>query len=174
VPPGRPGRVHPWPASMPAADDPRFLAGNCIAVPAGSRPASGTGGAGPAGDPPGLLPARLLPAICKSTIRIYDHDCRLCLTRGFRYARARTRRISDRSSPGMHAGAGECNRREELMILILPAGQGCPDNLPILSVVPGPHENSGASWPLQDQFALGPSGHHGSDLRWPDAPSTLP
>jgi hypothetical protein len=88
---------------------------------------------------PGTIAGRLLPAICKGTIRIYDHDCRLSLTRGFRHARATTTHIGP-EQPGMHAGAGQCNGREELMILISPTGPGCPDNLPILSIVPGPHE----------------------------------
>jgi hypothetical protein len=107
---------------MPAEDESASWPGIESRSPAGSRPASGTGGAGPAGNPPGILPARLLPAICKSTMRIYDHDCRLC-----RHAASG---MPAREHDAYRTGAvQECTpvrasvtRREELMILILPAG----------------------------------------------------
>ena len=74
------------PASMPAADE-SPLPGRELHRGPGPAPgrlpvraARGRRGSS------GLLPARLLPAICKSTIRIYDHHCRLCPARGLRHA----------------------------------------------------------------------------------------
>jgi hypothetical protein len=132
--PGRP-RHSSRPASMPAGP---------------ANPASGPGIASPPGRPRHGQHGtedhpRLLPAICRGTTGISGHDRPLGPIGGFRYARATMAHIGPEQGQE-YAPYGDRNRRGGLMILVclvahvtgaLRRGFLAPDNLLILSIVPG-------------------------------------